>query len=68
MSLFWAPKGLCQIPDFNLIGKSKMAFFNGPITVRTKILVQRWGTEKGFRHCFAGRIHQSKVLSVAQAI
>lgn len=68
MSLFWAPKGLCQIPDFNLIGKSKMAFLIRPVMVRTKILVHRRGPEKGFQRCFAGRIHQSKVLSVARAI
>ena len=45
-----------------------MGFFNRLIMVRTKILVHRWDPEKGFWRCFEGRIHQSKVLSVAQAI
>ena len=47
--LLWDPNGLNQLPEvrlrfpFNLIGKSIIAFFNGPIMARTQILLYRWG-------------------------
>ena len=47
-SLFWSPNGLNELPEmrfefpFNLIGKSgDDGFSNGPIMVRTQILVHR---------------------------
>ena len=44
-----------------------MAFFNRPIMGRTQILVHRWGPRHGFWHCFADRLTQTLVLSVALA-
>ena len=34
---------------------------------RTQILVHRWGPRHGFWHCFADRLNQTLVLSVARA-
>ena len=72
-SLVWAPYGLSKLPEvcfkflFNMIGKSVMAFFNGPIMVRTQILVHRWGPRTRFWHCFADGLNQSLVSFLVHA-
>ena len=42
-------------------------FFDRPIMAHTKILVNRWGPEQVFWHCFTDRLNQSLVSSVVQA-
>ena len=53
--------------SFILIGKSTMAFFKRPVMLRTQIRIHRWGSEQGFRRCFADGLNHSLVSSVAQA-
>ena len=69
ISLFWAPNGLNELPEFpfNLIGKSTMAFLTGQSWRVLKSWYTCGGLEQGFRCCFADGLKQSLTLSVVQA-
>ena len=69
ISLFWAPNGLNELPEFpfNLIGKSTMAFLTGQSWGVLKSWYTGGSLEQGFRCCFADGLKQSLTLSVVQA-
>ena len=60
-SLFWAPKGLNELPElrfefpFVLICKLTMPFLKGQFTARTQILVRRRGPRKTISALFRRR-------------
>ena len=58
------PKMSFEFP-FNLIGKSTMAFLTDQSWHVLKSCYTGGGIEQGFRHCFADRLNQSLILSVA---
>ena len=72
ISLFWAPNGLNELLEirfefpFRLIGKLTMAFSRGQSWHVLKSWYKGWGPEQGFPRCFADRLNQSLVSSVAQ--
>ena len=73
ISLFWAPNGLNELLEvrfqfpFMLIGILAMAFSTGQSWHVLKSWYTSGGPEQGFRPCFADRLNQSLVSSVAQA-
>ena len=69
-----APNGLNELPEvslefrFILIGKLTIAFLTDQSWCLLKSCYTGWGSEQGFRRCFAAGLNKSFVSSVAQAI
>jgi len=66
------PYGLNELPEvhfefpFNPVGKSTIAFLMGQSWHILKSWYTGGGPEQGFRCCFADRLNQSLLSSVAQ--